>query len=112
MPGLNDLLRAYGIAFSDGVWKGSFSLGTHAANIKSGTSIVEFPQGGILHFSQLQDEALSLLSGKHASKSVGVLGLYQTPGPDAGRIGVFVDSSCVDNKEDDMSCWCVVGILF
>ena len=100
------------MAFSDGVWKGSFNLGTYAANIKSGTSIVGFPQGGTLHFSQLQDEALSLLSGKHASKSVGVLGLYQTPGPDAGRIGVFVDSSCVDNKEDDMSCWCVVGILF
>ena len=69
VPGLNDLLSPFGIAFSNGVWKGSFNLGTHAANIKSGTSIVGFPQGGTLHFSQLQDEALSLLSGKAVLKS-------------------------------------------
>lgn len=106
------LLVSWGIALSSGVFRGSFSLGSNVAQVKSSSSISRWPAGGQLYRHTMQDEAASLLSTTKKNVDVALLGLYQpsssgageAAGAGAGRIAVWTDSSCVDNKEDDLSC--------
>ena len=112
VPGLNTLLAPYGVALGAGAFKGAFSAPGHSANIKSGSAIARWPQGGYLYTQSMQDEGHQMLKSLSRKVDIGVLGLLAVGGLQPGRLAVFTDSSCVDGKESDMSCWWVVeGML-
>jgi len=48
---------------------------------------------------RVQDEGLQTLKNSRKNVDVGVLGLLDVGGLSPGRVAVFTDSSCVDNKE-------------
>lgn len=56
VPALNDLLSAWGIALSDRVFEGDFTLGEHSGYFASGTSIIQFPSSGLLVSLALKDQ--------------------------------------------------------
>lgn len=106
LPALNDLLRQWGIQFSDMVFEGDIAIDASSiAQFASGTGIAHFPKDGILIPFQLRDQAISATE----LQAVPVLGflspkqpisdLGEQPDKDSqpGRIAVFGDSSCLDS---------------
>lgn len=81
VPALNDLLKPYGVAFSDRVFEGDFALGEHDMYYASGTSIAKFPAdgGGKLIYRSLTDQAAEIVGGKKGARvsDVPVLGMRQ-----------------------------------
>lgn len=59
VPALNDLLSSWGIALSDRVFEGDFTLGEHSGYFASGTSIIQFPPSGLLVSLPLKDQGKS-----------------------------------------------------
>lgn len=81
IPALNNLLKPYGVAFSDQVFVGDFEMGTHDMYYASGTSILKFPveTGGKLVYHSLKDQAVEVIAGKKEAPhaNVPILGLHQ-----------------------------------
>lgn len=82
IPALNDLLYPnWGIAFSDQVHDGQFSLGQHSpVSFASGTTIARFPRDGVLLYAKLRDQGQEFLLETETKllKLVPILGLLQT----------------------------------
>ncbi|KAG5320863.1 MBTP1 protease, partial [Acromyrmex heyeri] len=80
IPAINDLLYPnWGVAFSDEVRNGQFTLGQHAPVIfASGTTLTRFPKDGIVLYADLYDQGQELLEKKSGiSTLVPILGLLQ-----------------------------------
>lgn len=108
VPALNDLLGQFGIMLSDTVYKGKLELGHESAHFASGTSILRFPQGGMVHAQELS--AFDGDSHLHKTDAVvlGIIDLSSTsvevPLPTAGRIAVYGDSTCLDSISKQPLC--------
>jgi len=108
VPALNDLLGQFGITLSDTVFKGRLVLGSESAYFGSGTSIIRFPQGGMVHSQELS--AFDGDSHLHKTDAVvlGIVDLSSTsvevPLATAGRIAVYGDSSCLDSVSKQPIC--------
>lgn len=61
IPALNDLLSSWGIALSDRVFEGDFTLGDHDMYYASGSTITRFPDGGVVLSQTLKDQGKSFL---------------------------------------------------
>ncbi len=119
IPALNDLLRPFGMSFGPDVFAGSLALHAHAADFRSGAGIHEFPAGGFLLTTLLQNQNNVLRhpppqsrpspavtfsnlvppAASDAAVRVPVLGLHtlSDSGAGEGRVALFGDSSCLDD---------------
>ncbi|KAK3086362.1 hypothetical protein FSP39_017399 [Pinctada imbricata] len=114
IPAINDLISPLGMAFSDEVFEGDFSMGDHDMYYASGTSIAKFPEEGVLVTQTLKDQGYEVLKGNSITKeNVAVLGLYQTIAKSgAGRVALYGDSNCLDNSHMQKDCyWLLSAIL-
>ncbi|EFC47310.1 subtilisin-like serine peptidase [Naegleria gruberi] len=105
LPALNALLDPFNIVFGTRVYTGEITIGKEKASFLSGTSIIKFPEEGMLASFHLKDQGIEILSGKQNSKpilgtdssstihKVPVLGFSKSG---KGRIAVFGDSNCLD----------------
>lgn len=101
IPALNNLLREFNIEFGDGaVSSSSVSLLSNESTLFpywSGSYLTKFPVGGYLgRVDVLDQSALTLNQSEEYLADVPILGLYQVPSRNGGRIAVFGDSSCID----------------
>lgn len=101
VPALNDLLAPFGIQLGSRVFSGDFFAGDRQGFFASGTSIVEFPERGILYSAPLEQESPGATL-EDVEKRPNILGLLQlnphSENETAGRIAVFGDSSCLDSS--------------
>lgn len=114
IPAINDLLSPLGMAFSDHVFEGDFTLGDHDMYYASGTSIAKFPKQGILISRNLKDQGNEVVNGEvKLVESVPILGLYQTTMyATSGRVVLYGDSNCLDNSHMQKDCfWMLSAIL-
>ncbi|TYZ57718.1 hypothetical protein PybrP1_006293 [[Pythium] brassicae (nom. inval.)] len=108
VPALNRLLRAFDIELGAGAFSSSRvsllsndsdsdSDASPAFPYWSGSHLTKFPVGGYLGRADGVDQsAMTLNQSDVALDGVPVLGLYQVPAKNGGRIAVFGDSSCLD----------------
>ena len=106
LPALNALLDPYNIVFGTRVYDGEIVIGKEKAIFASGTSIIKFPEEGMLASFYLKDQGMEILSNNKLSQKapsdhensaihkVPVLGFLQSV---KGRIAVFGDSNCLDS---------------
>ncbi|CAB3366260.1 Hypothetical predicted protein [Cloeon dipterum] len=114
VPALNELLASWGMALSDTVLEGDFSLGGHDMHYASGTSLLHFPETGTVIYKDLKDHGTEIVGSKtEVVKDVPILGLYQsTSNKNSGRIVVYGDSNCLDNSHLQKDCfWMLDAIL-
>ncbi|XP_035231540.1 membrane-bound transcription factor site-1 protease-like [Stegodyphus dumicola] len=113
IPALNDLLSAWGMAFSDEVYEGDFTLGNHEMYYASGTSLARFPKNGLVVSQTLNNQGMEVLKGQADRVSkVPILGLYQTSHhTSAGRIVVYGDSNCLDTAHMQKDCFWLLDAL-
>uniref|UniRef100_A0A8W8JSW4 Membrane-bound transcription factor site-1 protease n=1 Tax=Magallana gigas TaxID=29159 RepID=A0A8W8JSW4_MAGGI len=114
IPALNDLLAPLGMAFSDKVYEGDFTLGDHDMYYASGTSLAKFPDDGIIVTQTLKDQGHEVLKGSSVlNENVPILGVYQTVvQPSGGRVVLYGDSNCLDNSHMQKDCfWMLSAIL-
>ncbi|XP_017470330.1 PREDICTED: membrane-bound transcription factor site-1 protease isoform X2 [Rhagoletis zephyria] len=84
IPALNELLKAYGIAFSDFIAEGFFTMGDHSMYIASGTTLAKIPRGtdDIVIGADVHDQGFEILENPNTvdNKKVfkPILGLFQT----------------------------------
>ncbi|KAF7242771.1 Membrane-bound transcription factor site-1 protease [Varanus komodoensis] len=99
IPALNDLLSVWGMAFSDGLYEGDFTMASHEMNYASGCSIAKFPEDGIVLAQTFKDQGLEVLKQETAIvENVPILGLFQVPSEGGGRIVLYGDSNCLDDS--------------
>lgn len=111
VPALNQLLKPFGAALTDTVWSGEFKVGSQVAHIKSGPSLARWPAGGSIWVAKMQNEVAALVHSKKGDfHEVAMMGILEA-GFGMGRVAVLGDSSCVDDKEIDTSCWWAVNSL-
>jgi hypothetical protein len=55
IPALNELLASWGMALGDTVLEGDFTLGGHEMHYASGTSLLRFPESGVVVTKDLRD---------------------------------------------------------
>ncbi|TMW65827.1 hypothetical protein Poli38472_003592 [Pythium oligandrum] len=113
LPALNQLLRGFNIEFAYDIRSNaSVSLLSPASTsfpFASGSYLTKFPVGGYLGYIDAIDESSLLLNRSLGSPvhfdadaygvrvdRVPVLGLYEVPSRNGGRIAVFGDSACLD----------------
>ncbi|GAB9474371.1 Membrane-bound transcription factor site-1 protease [Globisporangium polare] len=102
IPALNNLLRDFNIEFGAGAFSSlSVSLLANDSSPSfpywSGSYLTKFPVGGYLgRVNGIDQSAMTLNQSEVALQDVPVLGLYQVPSRNGGRIAVFGDSSCID----------------
>ncbi|XP_074645435.1 membrane-bound transcription factor site-1 protease-like [Tubulanus polymorphus] len=122
VPALNDLLKPFGMAFSDQVYEGEFVLGNHDMTYASGTSIAQFPADGTIIFQNLKDQGHEVIKGESLNADrIPILGLYQTQQSDSktvdqlnpgGRVVLYGDSNCLDNSHMVKDCfWMLDAIM-
>uniref|UniRef100_A0A8C5N646 Membrane-bound transcription factor site-1 protease n=1 Tax=Gouania willdenowi TaxID=441366 RepID=A0A8C5N646_GOUWI len=112
VPALNDLISVWGMAFSDGLYEGEFTLADHDMYYASGCSIARFPEEGIVIAKNLKDQGLEVLKQETAVvEGVPVLGLYQTPSDGGGRIALYGDSNCIDDSHRQKDCFWLLDAL-
>lgn len=113
IPALNSLLSPYEIAFSDFVYEGDFTWGSHDMYYASGTSLSRFPAGpGSMVVRQvLNDQALEVLAGKKEAtpEGVAILGLHQVQ--NGGRIALYGDSNCLDGAHMAKECFWLLDAM-
>jgi len=74
---LNDLLGAFGIYLGNRIYDGEFSISENEASFDSGTTIVGFPQRGVLITSDLIDQTKQVLKSKTEKQhAVNILGFF------------------------------------
>uniref|UniRef100_W8BU99 Membrane-bound transcription factor site-1 protease n=1 Tax=Ceratitis capitata TaxID=7213 RepID=W8BU99_CERCA len=84
IPALNELLQPYGIAFSDFIAEGFFTLGDHSMYIASGTTLAKIPRsaGDIVIGAELHDQGFEILENPNVADIkkvfIPILGLFQT----------------------------------
>ena len=112
IPALNKLLSYWDILLGDKVWRGPFTLGRHAMEYGSGTSIISFPKTGQIITADLVDEGLEMLiSKKQTVQGVPILGTYR-PTSASGSVTVYGDSNCLDSVHKPIKCyWMLEEIL-
>lgn len=102
IPALNNLLRDFNIEFGAGAFSSSsVSLLANDSSASfpywSGSYLTKFPVGGYLgRANGIDQSAMTLNQSEVSLQDVPVLGLYQVPSKNGGRIAVFGDSSCID----------------
>lgn len=101
VPALNSLLREFNIEFGAGAFSSSSVslLSNDSAPFPywSGSHLTKFPVGGYLgRVDGVDQSAMTLNQSDIVLAGVPVLGLYQVPSRNGGRIAVFGDSSCID----------------
>ncbi|XP_037086753.1 LOW QUALITY PROTEIN: membrane-bound transcription factor site-1 protease-like [Pollicipes pollicipes] len=113
LPALNDLLAAWGMAFSQQVVDGEFKFNGQTQSYASGTTLARFPKEGTVIRHSLRDQAAEIVDGlKKKVPDAAVLGLYQTRGAAAGgRIGLYGDSSCLDSSHMQKDCFNLLSAL-
>ncbi|KAK7082512.1 Membrane-bound transcription factor site-1 protease [Halocaridina rubra] len=123
IPALNYLLASWGVALSDGVYEGDFTLGDHDMYFATGTSLAQFPQDGTVVRKTLNDQAEEMLRAEtESSPDVPILGLLQTKSrvgdeipemnqPSGGRLVVYGDSNCLDNSHLQKDCFWLLDAL-
>lgn len=114
IPALNYLLASWGVAFSDGVYEGDFTLGERDMHYATGTSLAHFPAHGTVIRTSLQDHAREMLEAETQTvPDVPILGLLQTQSEDteAGRLVVYGDSNCLDNSHLQKDCFWMLDAL-
>ncbi|MGH0172896.1 UNVERIFIED_CONTAM: hypothetical protein FKN15_064358 [Acipenser sinensis] len=112
IPALNDLISVWGMAFSDGLYEGDFSMANHDMYYASGCSIAKFPQDGIVIAQTLKDQGLEVLKQETTVvDNVPILGLYQTPSEGGGRIALYGDSNCIDDSHRQKDCFWLLDSL-
>lgn len=118
VPALNDLLSSWGIALSDQVYEGEFTLGEHTGYFASGTTIARFPSSGVVVSLPLKNQGAEMLAseggaGISKTQQVPVLAFLQSQAKEkSGRIVVYGDSNCLDNSHLAKDCfWMLDAIL-
>uniref|UniRef100_A0A3Q2XY04 Membrane-bound transcription factor site-1 protease n=1 Tax=Hippocampus comes TaxID=109280 RepID=A0A3Q2XY04_HIPCM len=112
VPALNNLISVWGMAFSDGLYEGDFTLADHDMYYASGCSIARFPEDGIVIAKNLKDQGLEVLKQETAMvEKVPILGLYQTPSDGGGRIALYGDSNCIDDSHRQKDCFWLLDAL-
>uniref|UniRef100_W5MI11 Membrane-bound transcription factor site-1 protease n=1 Tax=Lepisosteus oculatus TaxID=7918 RepID=W5MI11_LEPOC len=112
IPALNDLISVWGMAFSDGLYEGDFTMADHDMYYASGCSIAKFPEDGIVIAQTLKDQGLEVLKQETAVvDNVPILGLYQTPSEGGGRIALYGDSNCIDDSHRQKDCFWLLDSL-
>lgn len=114
IPALNTLLSPWGMAFSDDVFEGEFTLGTHEMYYASGTSLARFPSDGVVLTETLKDQGLEVMKGESLSVTdIPILGLHQTKTgkKKGGRIVLYGDSNCLDNSHLQKDCFWLLDAL-
>uniref|UniRef100_A0A667X3N1 Membrane-bound transcription factor peptidase, site 1 n=1 Tax=Myripristis murdjan TaxID=586833 RepID=A0A667X3N1_9TELE len=112
VPALNDLISVWGMAFSDGLYEGDFTMADHDMYYASGCSIARFPEDGIVIAKNLKDQGLEVLKQETAVvEGVPILGLYQTPSDGGGRIALYGDSNCIDDSHRQKDCFWLLDAL-
>ncbi|KAJ7312035.1 hypothetical protein JRQ81_006366, partial [Phrynocephalus forsythii] len=113
IPALNDLLSVWGMAFSDGLYEGDFTLAGREMNYASGCSIAKFPEDGIVIAQTFKDQGLEVIKQETAIiENVPILGLYQVPSEGGGRIVLYGDSNCLDDSHRQKDCfWLLESLL-
>ncbi|KAG5849428.1 hypothetical protein ANANG_G00110290 [Anguilla anguilla] len=112
VPALNDLISVWGMAFSDGLYEGDFTMADHDMYYASGCSIARFPDDGIVIAETLKDQGLEVLKQETAVvENVPILGLYQTPSEGGGRIALYGDSNCIDDSHRQKDCFWLLDAL-
>lgn len=110
VPALNDLLRSFGIAFGDKVFSGiaEFSV-DDKYTYATGTSIIQFPAGGTLFKFSLSDRTMNT---DVPTSNVPVMGITSSR-EGSGRIAVYGDSGCIDEKglQPGGACYSLVVAL-
>nr|XP_050867945.1 membrane-bound transcription factor site-1 protease isoform X2 [Vespula vulgaris] len=105
IPALNDLLYPnWGIAFSDQVQDGQFSLGQHSpVSFASGSTIARFPQDGVLLYAKLRDQGQEFLleTETGSSKLVPILGLLQTKRYDSAKENYNIKDNDIKDFEEE-----------
>ncbi|RLN96703.1 hypothetical protein BBJ28_00006509 [Nothophytophthora sp. Chile5] len=102
IPAINQLLHEFHIVFGDGVVSSSSVSLLNSGNDTafpywSGSYLTNFPVGGYLGYIDAVDQsAMALNRSEQTLLDVPVLGLYEVPSHNGGRIAVFGDSSCLD----------------
>ncbi|XP_067651684.1 membrane-bound transcription factor site-1 protease-like isoform X1 [Haliotis asinina] len=114
IPAINDLLSPLGMAFSDQVYEGDYTVGDHDMYYASGTSIAKFPEEGVLVLQSLKNQGYEVLKGDtKMTDSVPVLGLHQTktPAGSGGRVVLYGDSNCLDTSHMQKDCFWMLSAL-
>ncbi|MPC27483.1 membrane-bound transcription factor site-1 protease-like [Portunus trituberculatus] len=122
IPALNYLLGFWGVALSDGVYEGDFTLGDRDMYYATGTSLAQFPRDGIVVRKTLNDHAKEMLEAENESvQDVPILGLLQTESnsvadntdksQNLGRLVVYGDSNCLDNSHLQKDCFWMLDAL-
>ncbi|XP_043235326.1 membrane-bound transcription factor site-1 protease-like [Amphibalanus amphitrite] len=113
LPALNDLLAAWGMAFSDQVVEGEYKFNDHDQYYASGTTLARFPAEGTVIRHTLNDQVSEILEGtKQTVPDAAILGLYQTRGAaGGGRIVLYGDSSCIDSNHNQKECFTLLSAL-
>uniref|UniRef100_A0A8C8I5U9 Membrane-bound transcription factor site-1 protease n=1 Tax=Oncorhynchus tshawytscha TaxID=74940 RepID=A0A8C8I5U9_ONCTS len=112
VPALNDLISVWGMAFSDGLYEGDFTMADHDMYYASGCSIAKFPEDGIVIAKTLKDQGLEVLKQETAVvEGVPILGMYQTPSEGGGRIALYGDSNCIDDSHRQKDCFWLLDAL-
>uniref|UniRef100_A0A8C5FNF4 Membrane-bound transcription factor peptidase, site 1 n=1 Tax=Gadus morhua TaxID=8049 RepID=A0A8C5FNF4_GADMO len=112
IPALNELISVWGMAFSDGLYEGDFTMADHDMYYASGCSIARFPEDGIVIAKNLKDQGLEVLKQETAVvEGVPILGLYQTPSDGGGRIALYGDSNCIDDSHRQKDCFWLLDAL-
>ncbi|KAK8402593.1 hypothetical protein O3P69_000762 [Scylla paramamosain] len=122
IPALNYLLGFWGVALSDGVYEGDFTLGDRDMYYATGTSLAQFPRDGIVVRKTLNDHAKEMLEAENESvQDVPILGLLQTESNSVadnadksqslGRLVVYGDSNCLDNSHLQKDCFWMLDAL-
>ena len=75
LPTLNELLQPYEITFGNGIYDGTTRMKGNSFRYGSGTSLIQFPKGGEVFYTNLNDQAGNILSSSHDVSEVGILGL-------------------------------------
>ncbi|XP_050738001.1 membrane-bound transcription factor site-1 protease-like [Eriocheir sinensis] len=122
IPALNYLLGFWGVALSDGVYEGDFTLGDRDMYYATGSSLAQFPREGTVIRKTLNDHAKEMLEAETESvQDVPILGLLQTEGNNLadsvdkgqslGRLVVYGDSNCLDNSHLQKDCFWMLDAL-
>lgn len=112
VPAINSLLSHWNMAFSDQVYEGEFTIGDNKVLYSSGTSIASFPTDGLVVKEKLNHQGNEVVTGEtKTEEDVAILGLYQVPGLQSGRIVLYGDSNCLDNAHMEKDCFWLLDLL-
>ena len=107
VPGLNDLLHGFGVAFGDAVLSGDVSVGPSKFRFESGVPLVMFPKGGQILFSDKLTPDGDRKTTKARAKGdeyrkTAVLGISKAG---RGSVVAYGDTHCIDTVYKGARCY-------